>query len=445
MARRQIFTDRQILALKPAEKNYEIGIADSRGLTLRVYTTGTKMFELRYVATNGARRRLTLGAYPDITLAQARIKAGSHRVDVIEGADPAADRAAAKDLARTGETLNELAEAYWKASARGLHGGRKRPKRASTIDKERCWWRNHVEGSLGKHRFRDIKRADIRAFMTTLTLESGLAPNSLGSVGSVIQAVLGYAVHEDRLEGNPAIGLARPLAMTSRDRMFSDQALAEIWRAARIASAPRSPFEDSEDIHARMAPEMGLAIRLLTLSLTRRTEVAGARWTEFDLVAGHWVIPTGRAKAQHLHVVPLTDAILNVLEEAKRLHPHSEYVFPSLKGKAAHLDPHAITRAFARICARRKLGPGSPHDVRRTGATTLVGRYGVARLVVGYLLGHTAKEGAWVTSIYDRHSYLPEKRAALDLWAGHLETLEGRVAAHVMRAPHLRLLTHETH
>lgn len=443
MARRQISTDRQVLALKPGEKDYEIGIADSRGLTLRVYRSGAKMFELRYVSTNGARRRLTLGAYPDLTLADARIKAGARRVEVIEGGDPVAERLAAKELARTGETLNELAEAYWKAATRGLHGGRKRPKRASTIDTERRWWRNHVEQKLGVRRFRDIKRADIREFMKALTLESGLAANSLASVGAIIQAVLGYAVHEDRLEGNPALGLARPLATTSRDRMFSDQALSVIWRAAGIASEPRSPFEDSEDIHARMVPEMGLAIRLLILSLTRRSEVAGARWPEFDLVAGLWTIPADRAKAQHLHVVPITDAIRDVLAEARRLHPYGEYVFPALKGMADHMDPHAITRAFSRICARRKLGPGSPHDIRRTGATTLIGRYGVTRLVVGYLLGHTAKEGAWVTGIYDRHSYLPEKRAALDLWARHLEGLEERIAAHVVAGPGPRLLTHQ--
>ncbi|WP_313454115.1 integrase arm-type DNA-binding domain-containing protein [Brevundimonas sp.] len=444
MARRQISTDRQVMALKPGEKDYEIGIADSRGLTVRVYKTGAKVFELRYVSTSGARRRLTLGAYPDLSLAEARAKAGSHRVEVIEGADPAADRIAAKEIARTGETLNELAEAYWKAATRGLHGGRKRPKRASTIDTERRWWRNHVEAKLGRRRFRELKRADIRAFMTELTLESGLAANSLASVGAIVQAVLGYAVHEDRLEGNPALGLARPLATTSRDRMFSDQALAVIWRAASVAAAPRSPFEDSEDIHARMVPEMGLAIRLLILSLTRRSEVAGARWPEFDLDAGLWTIPAGRAKAQHLHVVPITDAIRDVLLEAKRLHPHSMFVFPALKGMADHLDPHAITRAFARICARKKLSLGSPHDIRRTGATTLIGRYGVTRLVVGYLLGHTAKEGAWVTGIYDRHSYLPEKRAALDLWARHLEGLESRTGAHIVEASPVRLLTHQT-
>lgn len=80
----------------------------------------------------------------------------------------------------------------------------------------------------------------------------------------------------------------------------------------------------------------------------------------------------------------------------------------------------AATRAFAQTCTRRKLAVGSPHDVRRSGATTLTGRYGVSRFVVGLVLGHTPNEGAAVTSVYDRHTYVPEKRAALELWANHL-------------------------
>jgi integrase len=168
---------------------------------------------------------------------------------------------------------------------------------------------------------------------------------------------------------------------------------------------------------------MGLAMRLLMLTLARRNEVAGARWDEFDLGAKLWTIPSARAKANHLHVVPLTGDMIAVLESIRRLHPHEDYLFPSSGPSGEHLDPHAITRAFARIVARRKLGQGSPHDVRRTGATTLVGRYGVTRLVVGLLLGHTPKEGAAVTSIYDRHSYLPEKREALEKWERHLQLL----------------------
>lgn len=422
MPSKQVATDRQLAALKPAETRYEAAVEASRGLCIRVYPTGAKIFELRYTARNGARRRHVLGAYPDLSLSNARSKAAALRVSIFEGADPAAERAAEKERARTGETLGELAEAYWKAAAVGLHGGRKRPKRASTIAKERRWWR-HIEPKLGSRRFAEIRRADIKTFMRDLATDSGLSAASIADIGALVQAMLGFAVQEDRLEANPAIGLARPLAVTSRDRMFNDGALGVILRAATAASAERGEGRNREDKLARLAPGMGLAIRLLMLTLTRRSEVAGARWEEFDLTAKLWTIPSARAKAKHLHVVPLTEDMLVVLDAVRRLHSHEDHLFPSSGPNEAHLDPHSITRAFARIVARYRLGQGSPHDVRRSGATTLVGRYGVSRFVVGLLLGHTPREGAAVTSVYDRHSYIPEKRSALEKWEGHLQRL----------------------
>jgi integrase len=425
---KQISTDRQVAALKTGAKPYEVGVEDSRGLCVRVFPTGTKQFELRYTAVNGSRRRHLLGGYPDLSLSDARTKAASLRVSVVDGSDPAAERAAKREQARTGETFAELAEAYWKAAEKGLHGGRKRPKRASTIATERMWWKNHIAKKLGSRRFSELRRADIKIFMRELATDSGLSAASVASVGALIQAVLGFAVHEDRLDANPAIGLARPLALTSRERLFSDDAMSTIWAAAVEASLHRRGRE-REDIHARLGPEMGLAIRLLVMTLTRRTEVGAARKSEFDRKAGLWTIPSERAKAKHLHVVPLTSEALEIVNAAWERWPRSEFLFPSASADDGHLDPHAITRAFARICTRQKLGAGSPHDVRRTGATTLTGRYGVSRFVVGLLLGHTPKDGAAVTSVYDRHTYLPEKKAALEKWAKHVVGLSAGAKA----------------
>ena len=257
--------------------------------------------------------------------------------------------------------------------------------------------------------------------MRNLVMESGLSAASVAGVGSLLQSILQYAVNEERLEANPAIGLAQPLAIPSRERMFSDEGLALLWRTTGNAMGPRG--REGADKSARLELEMALALRFLMLTLTRRTETAGARWDEIDMAAGLWTIPSARAKAHHLHVVPLSSAALEVLRLARALHSDSPYVFPSTQVINAHLDPHAVTRAVSRICARHKIAAGSPHDIRRSGATTLVARYGVSRLVVGFLLGHTAKEGASVTSIYDRHSYIPEKRSALEQWAEHLQAL----------------------
>lgn len=413
-------TDRQILSLRPTRTIYEKKITGSRGLSIRVLPSSTKQFEFRYTNRQGARRRLALGTYPDLSLAEARLKAAGVRVAVADGHDPVAERQAARAKASKIETLDALAEDYWVAAEVGLHGGRRKPKRAVTISNERSVWRNHIQPVFGSRDFSGIRRAEIKAFMRTLVVDKKLSPASLASIGGVLHAVLGFAVMEERLEANPAAGLARPLALTSRERMFDDARLKVLWTAAGEASLPRTPGEKTAGIHARLEPAMGLAIQLLMLTLTRRNEVAGALKTEFDLEAGLWTIPAARAKAAHRHVVPLSPESLEVLEAAFALDPASPYVFPSDRVEGQHLDPHAITRAFARTCARRKIESGSPHDVRRSGATTLTGRYGVTRFIVGLVLGHTPNEGAAVTGVYDRHTYIPEKRAALETWARHL-------------------------
>ncbi len=419
-----ITTDRQISALKPLSAVFEVAVRDCRGLYVRVFPTGTRNFELRYTSVGGARRRLGLGAWPELSLAQARIRAGEKRIAVLDGSDPAAERSQARLEARTGETFDQLAESYWAAAKRGLHGGRRRPKRASTIETERRWWDNHIKPKLGDRLYRDLKRRDIRLFMKELTDTTELAPASLASVGAIVQAILQYAVLEEKIESNPALGQARPLALTSRDRMFSDTALKVIWEAieSAIEAEPMGPL--TGDAFNAISPTTGLALQFLLLTLTRRSEVAGAQWDEFDLQAGTWTIPAARAKALHIHVVPLTARMVEVLRQVRQRHPTGSAVFPATRGEGGSMEPRILTRAVARICERYSLPPGSPHDFRRSGATTLIGRYHVNRMLAGLLLGHTIKEGAAATSVYDRYSYLPEKHRALEIWGDYLVGLD---------------------
>lgn len=421
-----ITTDRQIAALKPSTTRIERGVGGTRGLCLIVYPGGAKIFVLRYVAQNGTRRRLPLGAYPGLSLAEARVEAANLGVAITRGEDPAAERTEARVAARLGDTLEELADAYWKAAAKGLHGGRHRPKRDRTIINEKSLWKSHILRKLGDRRFEELKRPDIKDFMRELATEGELRPASVASVGGVLSNILAFAVHEDRLEANPALGLTRPLGWESRSRLFNDQALVKLLGALSEASAIRLDGEQREDLAARMGPTMALALRLLVLTLTRRTEAAGARWAEIDLKAGLWTIPPERAKSKRLHVVPLSPEAIRVLEAAKRLpDAGGEFVFASPSDAKRHLDPHAMTRAVSRLCKRLDVPQGSPHDFRRSGATTLTGEdYGFRRFIVGKVLGHNAQDGAAVTSVYDRNEYLGEKRAALDAWARHLATLE---------------------
>ncbi|MBA2588726.1 MAG: hypothetical protein H0U98_08895 [Alphaproteobacteria bacterium] len=122
---------------------------------------------------------------------------------------------------------------------------------------------------------------------------------------------------------------------------------------------------------------------------------------------------------------PLSNAALAILKAAAALPDTSpEYIFPTPGKPDAPLDEARPTRALARLCERFRLPHGSPHDFRRSGATILAAQYGFSGFTIGRVLGHQVHEGAAVTSVYNRHDHLPEKRRALETWATHILGLE---------------------
>jgi integrase len=415
-----ITTDRQISSLKPLDCRFERRVSGARGLSLRVWPSGLRQFEVRFAVKDGPRRRVILGDYPAVSLADARQKATQLRLELLKGVDPVAVRAAAKIPGPPQDSLDEVAETYWAAAELGLHGGRRRPKRPRTIANERHLWKRHISASFGATAPSDLKRAGVKTFMRSLVTERGLSAASAASIGGLLHSVMAFCVQEEMIDANPVVGLARPLALVSRDRLLDDAGLRLVWGIALDGAQPRPPGYLNVGLAARPEPVMALAIQLLMLTLTRRNEIAGARKAEFDLDAALWVIPADRAKANHQHVVPLSPQALEALDKAWALDPDSPFVFPSPRVADQCIDEQAITRTFSRIFERRKLPLRSPHDVRRTGATTLTGRYGVTRFIVGLVLGHTPKDGAAVTAVYDRYTYVPEKRDALVKWAEHL-------------------------
>lgn len=207
--------------------------------------------------------------------------------------------------------------------------------------------------------------------------------------------------------------------------MFDDRSVSLLRDSLVRSSTERVRGEAREDMAARMEPETALALRFLLLTLTRRGEVAGARRSEIDAAARAWTAPAERMKARRAQVVPLSQQALEVLSEARRVCQPSPFIFPAIGDAATHLDGNLLTRAVARLCERLDIARGSPHDFRRSGATTLTTeRDGARRSVVAKVLAHTPTDGAsLVTAVYDRNDYLPEKRQALAIWGDHISGL----------------------
>jgi len=444
-----ISTEREIAALKANIKVYEVSVSHARGLRMRVLPSGLKRFELRYIAENGARRRLTLGTFPSLSLADARRESVGVRAQVEKGSDPQDQRSLARKEARSkrdqdlepltgqGTTFAELTEIYFEAAKKGLHGGKGRPKAASTLAAERTRLNGRVLPLLGPRRFDEIKKRQLQVLLHDLAAEGHLSGDSLADIRKGLVAIFGFAEHSGRLDASPAIGLKLPLAKQTRDRMFSEEAMRKIWHtlieATEIGTSRRylvrrrgaDDAANNERLKSiRVDPVVSYALQLAILTLCRRAEAALARWDEVDFKNRVWTIPASRTKNRRVHSVPLSDAALSLLMAIRGHFPTSAYVFPSPSIENKPIVATALTQALTRMLKELGLPQGSPHDFRRTGATKLTSeQFGVRRFIVGRVLGHTDDEGARVTSIYDRNEYMSDKRGALNAWAEYVVRL----------------------
>ena len=152
----------------------------------------------------------------------------------------------------------------------------------------------------------------------------------------------------------------------------------------------------------------------------RRSEVAEARWREFDLSAKLWSIPPERMKANAAHVVPLTALVVAVLERLPRF-DSGDYLFTSTQGRKPITGFNRAKRALdAKMLAELgELPPFVLHDIRRSVRTGL-SALPVPDLIRELVIGHT-KPG--LHKIYDQHTYIDEKRHALELWWGRLQSI----------------------
>jgi integrase len=140
------------------------------------------------------------------------------------------------------------------------------------------------------------------------------------------------------------------------------------------------------------------------------------RWQDIDLNAATWTIPPEAAKNGLAHSVPLSKPAVALLRGLHSVRNDSEWVFPS-----PHAGQHVqnVQKAANRVRSKSGVKDFVLHDLRRTAASRMTAS-GTSRLVVSKILNHV-EQG--VTRVYDRYSYEPEKREALDRWAEQLQEI----------------------
>ena len=378
------FTARGIEAVKPPKAG-QVDYWDTSipGFILRVSYGGRKAWGLVYWHER-RRRRLSLGAYPALSLADAREKASDALREVAHGKDPAADKQAQKKAETFGEMAAEYVEKHSKK--------KKRSWRTDELAFERDLlprWRHRKASS--------ITRKEVVRLLDGIC-ERGASVQA-NRVLEILRKSYNWAISRDIVTFNPCVGIERPTDEHARDRVLRDSELRAVWAAL-----------------ADEIPSVATAFKLRLLTAQRGQEVETMRLEDIDRENDWWTIPAERSKNGRSHRVPLSPQARVVLDEYLAGDDRSEgWVFytPLRDG------PMTILWRTAQDIGNRAGVAFVPHDLRRTAASKMTGM-GIPRLTVSKLLNHAE---AGITQIYDRHSYDPEKKQALDAWGARVEQI----------------------
>jgi integrase len=408
-ATRLVLTDRHLRALKPAAHAQDFHDMQQRGLIARILPSGIIQFSVRY-RFQGKQKRLKLGAYPAVSLQEARKRARNAQASIDEGHDPAGERHAAK-APRT-DTIEALAADYLKKHARKHKRSAHEDERILDVDVLPHWREISV---------RDLTRRDVR---TLIDRVADRAPIMANRVLALVRKMLNFAVDQDWIDANPAARVQKPAREVSRDRVLTDEELRRLWRvlsnlpstADRPAPGRARAKGSQDDPLCPISAPLAALLKVRLLTAQRGGEVTRMRWVDLDLESGWWTIPATDTKNGEPHRVPLSDDVVALIRAQQKDARDRDYVFV---GQGASLRDRAkkAPSAIARVLGIEFRG----HDLRRTAATRIA-EAGIPRDHIAKVLNHV-EGGPRATRVYDRHTYDREKRLAIDTWTRTLKSI----------------------
>lgn len=388
------FTDRFLAGFKvePGRKDRIAFDTECKGLGVRATAAGTKTFLVQWTdRATKQKRREVLGVWGSITTEKAREAARVRLGEVAKGIDPRAVRlekreAAIKVKLEAALTLETLVDDWAK-----LHLAHKRPRYAAEAVRA-------IKYAFAKQ----LKRPAMRLTKAEAVdvLDGILKAGSVAMAGRTLaygRACYAWAEKRGKIASNPFERIPISAGITSRERVLTPEETGHVWNAAAAMGEPWGPL-----------------FRVMLLTLGRRDEVAGMRWSELSADLATWTIPGARMKRGQAHVVALPEAARDALRAIKRI-SGQDLVF-STTGKA---PVSGFTKAKATLDKAAKVKDWRLHDIRRTGVSALAAM-GFNPVVADLLLAHKPATLSTVARVYQRHDYAEERARALEAWAAHV-------------------------
>ena len=388
-----MLTDTALRNLKPKSLTYKA--SDRDGMYVTVSTAGTVTFRYDY-RLNGRRETLTIGRYGSggISLALAREKLLDAKKAVAVGRSPALEKQREKRRLTAAKNFGEVA-VKWLADARMADSTR--AMRKHVVDRD-------ILPAFKNRLLNEIAADDLRALCNKVKARG--APATAVHVRDIVKQVYAFAILHGEKVDNPASDVAAASIATfvPKDRALSP---AEI----------RLAFHQLESIATY--PTIRLALRMVLLTLVRKSELIEATWSEIDFGNATWTIPKERMKGRKPHVVYLSRQALDILVALHTCAAGSKFVLPS-RYEPTHCMSHATLNRVTQLIVKRAKVAGLPlepftvHDLRRTGST-LLNEVGFNGDWIEKCLAH--EEGRSSRSVYNKAEYAEQRRHMLQEWA----------------------------
>ncbi|ECS5539822.1 DUF4102 domain-containing protein, partial [Salmonella enterica subsp. enterica serovar Give] len=381
-------TNTEVLRTKALEK--DLTLHDGDGLFLIVKTSGKKLWRFRYQRPATKQRTMMgLGAFPALSLADARGLRADYLALLANGIDPQIQAEAVEEEQKIAldSIFSTVAANWFQLKSKSV-----------TPDYAKDIWRSlqkDVFPAIG-----EIPVQQIKARTLVEALEPIKARGALETVRRLVQRIneiMIYAVNTGLIDANPASGIGMAFEKPKKQNMPT-------LRPEELPKLMRSLIMSNLSVSTRCLIEWQL------LTLVRPSEASGARWTEIDLDTKLWTIPAERMKAKREHVVPLSPQALDILEVMKPISAHREYVFPSRNNPKQPMNSQTANAALKRIGYGQKL---VAHGLRSI-ASTAMNEAGFNSDVIETALSHVDKDE--VRRAYNRALYIEQRKELLSWW-----------------------------
>ena len=384
-------TDAQIKGLKPKDGT-RYSKADGNGLLLDITPGGVRSWVFRY-RLNGKREKLVLGHYPDLSLKAARAKRDELARKVALGESPALEAKLARSGVALNPTVKEFGERYYREQ---VEPNLKDPK---TIQR---YLKTEIYPAFGDKTLKDVDALDVQALV--YRKRDGGRVASAMRIRNVIKQVFDYAIETRLATINPAAMVATRFIGKARKR-------SRVLTPNEIRLYLRTVYQSN------MRRQFKLALHIILLTLSRKSELLLARWEHVNFDAGEWLIPEGNSKTKKPHIVYMSTQVAAMFRELKALAGGSEFVMP---GRSSLLKPfagNALNKALEGLTF--DMDPLTIHDLRRTGATLLT-EHGFNRDVIEKALSHEAKG---IRAVYILAEYADKRKQMLQWWADYVDSI----------------------